>query len=102
MSSEGTATVSFDSSVFDLDTVKKSAYKFSDLVSFDIRTSKNEIVCELTLLDKKTTDSLENIVKKLKNEILDQDLRKKIFDETEIVRNVILAHVFSNTGLQDG
>jgi His-Xaa-Ser system protein HxsD len=38
-------------------------------------------------------------VESFKKEVLDQDLRLKLKAETEPIRNLILAHAFSKTGL---
>ncbi len=35
-----------------------------------------------------------------RNEVLDQDLRRTIARETASLRNAILAHAFSKTGIQ--
>lgn len=42
---------------------------------------------------------MEAVVHRLKKEALDQTLRTRIKKETEQVRNLILAHAFSKSGL---
>jgi His-Xaa-Ser system protein HxsD len=38
-------------------------------------------------------------INKIKNEVLDQDLRDTLSQETANIRTLILANAFSNTGL---
>lgn len=94
--------VSFSSKVFDLETVKKAAYTFTDVCSIAIDIKDDTIVCKLSALKQSSDISLSEIADLLKNEVLDQDLRRKIAEETGPMRNVILAYAFSRTGLQNG
>jgi His-Xaa-Ser system protein HxsD len=82
----------FDVRVFQLETVKRALYRFTDKYSFDIQESD----CEITI--KVHTDN-EELPAKIKNEVLDQDLRDTLAKETANVRTLILANAFSNTGL---
>ena len=94
-------SVFFDASVFDLTTIKKAAYKFSNIASFEFSQRGKKICCVLVCLDKGKSEQFSHAVETFKNEVLDQDLRQSIACETEAIRNVILSHVFSKTGLQD-
>lgn len=85
--------IEFDSHVFSLDTIKKTLYRFSDKCSFDIAMKDNII----TVVFQAKTE--EDWIGKIKNEVLDQDLRDIISKETENIRTLILANAFSNTGL---
>lgn len=92
--------VSFDSAVYDLDTVKKAAYRFIDKFSPDIRIEGSDIVCTLTFLQALGNDSVERILADFRREVLDQDLRQSIAAETASYRNAILALAFAPSKLQ--
>ena len=47
----------------------------------------------------RSDDSFAKLIDDFKKEVLDQDLREKLKVETEPVRNLILAHAFSKTGI---
>jgi His-Xaa-Ser system protein HxsD len=82
----------FDVQVFQLETVKRALYRFTDKCSFDIQLFENEIRVKLH-------SEFDELPSKIKNEVLDQDLRDTLAKETANVRTLILANAFSNTGL---
>lgn len=92
-------TVTFDASVFSVLAVKKAAYVLSGVATAEIRFDGHTLTCELnpSALGK---FSPEEIREKFRLEVLDQDLRERIAEETAPLRNAILAHAFSGTGLQ--
>jgi His-Xaa-Ser system protein HxsD len=91
----------FSSEVYSVETIKKAAYRFSDVLSVDIIPRAGEIECVLQFLHgSKEQEEAPRIVAAFKNEILDQDLRSIIAKETEATRNAVLAYAFSKTGLQ--
>ncbi len=92
--------VRFSSSIYNLDTIKRAAYRFTGQLAFNFLPEKDSIVCQITPLSDDAASDMETAINEFKNEILDQDLRRTIADETAVTRNVILAHVFSKTGLQ--
>lgn len=93
----------FSSEIYSLDTIKKAAYRFSDVLSVDIIPRSGEIECILHFLSgSKEEEQAERIVAAFKNEVLDQDLRSIISKETEAIRNAVLAFALSKTGLQGG
>ena len=94
-----TISVNFDSQVFSLMAVKKAAYKYIDTFSADISIKDDEIRCLLNFTSPRSDESCARLVDDFKKEVLDQDLREKLKAETEPVRNLILAHTFSKTGL---
>lgn len=83
----------FDVRVFSLDTIKRALYHFSDKCSFDIQLKDNDITVTIH------SNVEENLLAKIKNEVLDQDLRDTLSKETANIRTLILANAFSNTGL---
>jgi His-Xaa-Ser system protein HxsD len=92
--------VRFDVRVHSLDSVKRAAYAFTDRFSFDIRADDDEIACIVTPLSGQESDP-NAFIRRFRNAVLDQDLRESVANQTENVRNVILAHAFSKTGLQN-
>jgi len=94
-------TLVFSPQVYSIETIKKAAYRFSDVLTIDIIPRPDEIECVLQFLPgSKEEEQGERIVAAFKNEVLDQDLRSIISKETEAVRNTILAFALSKTGLQ--
>lgn len=92
--------VCFDSKVYDLDTIKRAAYRFTDKCSFEFRPTAEGTACTLTFFKDAAPDVIEALVQSFKIEVLDQDLRKAIAEETAPMRNAILAYTFSKTGFQ--
>jgi len=84
---------------FDVEAIKRAAYRFSDRVSAEITGDAGEYACQLRLLKPAGTESLEGLANDFRNEVLDQDLRLKIAAETEGYRNLILSLAFSKTPL---
>jgi len=85
--------ITFDAHVFSIDTIKRALYRYSDKSSFDIQM-KDDII---TVIFKSITQ--DDLVTKINNEVLDQDLRDTLFKETANIRTLILANAFSNSGL---
>jgi His-Xaa-Ser system protein HxsD len=96
-------TLSFSSKAFSVETIKKAAYRFSDVLSVEIVPLPDETKCILHFPADFTEEAqCESIVAAFRNEILDQDLRSIVSKETEATRNAILAFALSKTGLQGG
>lgn len=88
-----------DSRAYSLEAVQKAAYRFIDKLTVQISINVETIECEVQMNDGKEIDL--TLVDALKREFLDQELRLKIKKETEAQRNLILAYVFSKSGLQE-
>lgn len=97
-----TRAVSVDLSVYSLECVKRAAYRFTDRFSLNIHVMGETAQCELVFDSKASSDAMEHAAASFQKELLDQDLRATIRKETEGVRNLILSHAFSRTGLTDG
>jgi His-Xaa-Ser system protein HxsD len=89
----------FDATVYSTDAIKKAAYRSINRFAVNIAKEGNEIKCSLNFKDSATEQQIKSYVDEFKKEVLDQDLRELIKKETEGVRNLILAHTFSKTGL---
>jgi His-Xaa-Ser system protein HxsD len=94
-----TADVSFDPAVYSLDAVKTACHRFLDRFTSDIELRDGKILCRLSFDAKVSSATADGQIENFKREVLDQDLRLKLKAETEPIRNLILAHVFSRTGL---
>jgi His-Xaa-Ser system protein HxsD len=96
-------TLVFSSQIYSVETIKKAAYRFSDVLSIDIIPQIEQIECVLQFISgSKEEEQAQQIVAAFKNEVLDQDLRSIISKETETIRNAVLAFALSKTGLQGG
>jgi His-Xaa-Ser system protein HxsD len=90
--------VAFDTSVYRLTAIKKAAHKFGDRFHLLIRPTSDGRV-EVVLKAKTTLADPKRVVGEFCNEVLDQDLRELVAQETQAVRDLILAHAFSRTPL---
>ena len=93
-------SVDFSTEVFSLGAIKKAAYRFSDRAAFDFARDGESITVRLELLSELPLAEAEALVSAFRNEVLDQDLRETVAEETSAVRNAVLAYAFSRTGLQ--
>ena len=91
--------ITFDATVYSVDAIKKAAYRSINRFAVNIAKEGNEIKCGLTFNESATEPQVKIYLDEFKKEVLDQDLRESIKKETEGVRNLILAHTFSKTGL---
>ena len=94
------STLVFDPAVCALIALEKAAYRFSDRFTCRIETTQAGL--QVTLKPKRANMSDEThqaALDDFQTEVLDQNLREKIKIETAPIRNLILAHAFSRTGL---
>ena len=99
-STDGKGTsVSFDIRVFSVSAIKKAAYRYLDSFAIDINLHENDIHCSLHFSSSLSAEKRNALTDDFKKEVLDQDLRERLKLETEPVRNLILAHTFSKTGI---
>lgn len=88
-----------DEQIYCLEAVQKASYRFIDRLTILISKVDGRLICEI-----EAVEGLEELfdasIANFKRELLDQQLRKQIKDETEPARNLILAYAFSRTGLQ--
>lgn len=88
-----------DSSVYSLEATQKSAYRFIDKLTILINSNGDQHECDIEPVAGHENKFEENVAN-FKRELLDQQLRKQIKEETEPARNLILAYAFSRSGLQ--
>jgi His-Xaa-Ser system protein HxsD len=87
--------------VFDIETIKKAAYRMSGYCVVDFAIEEDDVVCKLRPLTGRVTLLASELADAFQTEVLDQDLRRIVGDESASVRNAILAYAFSRTGLQE-
>ncbi|MEX2204682.1 MAG: hypothetical protein WEF50_00470 [Myxococcota bacterium] len=92
--------VVLEGALFRADGIKRAAYKLSAALACDIRVTPNGFSCTLTPLHPASADEMARLVSEFKIEVLDQDLRLAIAEETAPLRTAILGYAFSRTGLQ--
>lgn len=91
----------FPAGMFSVTSIKKAAYRFSDALCFDFSVTDQGVDVRITPVKSLELSQLEKLAKKFKTEVLDNDLRAQISQETEPIRNAVLAFAFSKTGLQE-
>ena len=91
-------SIRLDSKVYALDVVQRAAFRCSDLGHFEFSTIADEIVVDFKSKPGIVVEQ-EVARSRFHSELLDQQLRKTIFDETKSERDLILAYAFSNTAL---
>lgn len=96
---DGTPYVTLDSRIYRLSAIKKAANKFCGL--FHILIEQHDQSTAVRLTPKASTASVDTLVGEFCNEVLDQDLRETIAEETVGIRNLLLAQAFSKTSLVD-
>jgi His-Xaa-Ser system protein HxsD len=100
MSHAGSVTLRFDPSVFRLTAIKKAAYRFSDRCYLTITILNNDEI-EVAVRGKSADPDVTRIAAEFGNEVLDQELREVVREETVGIRNLLLAQAFSATSLVD-
>ncbi|WP_442786240.1 His-Xaa-Ser system protein HxsD [Methylobacter sp. YRD-M1] len=91
--------LSFDNNVFSIDTIKRALYRFADRCSFDIQSLDQQTKVTLHITSSLSRPAIDDLCARIRNEVLDQDLRDTLSRETANIRTLILANAFSNTGL---
>jgi His-Xaa-Ser system protein HxsD len=93
------AQFDFDTGVYRASAIKKAAYRFSG--EFDVCidfVTENRMRVSLTRRDGRSPKLLATDFPK---EVLDQELREQVAAETAGIRDVLLAHAFSELPLTD-
>ena len=91
-------TIEFSTSAFSIDAVKRAAYALMDRAAVSIDVHDRAIRC---LVVPAKGSNLDDVLDALRREVLDQDLRIVMEEQTSGVRSVVLGLAFSRTGLQD-
>lgn len=90
----------FDLNSFRLSAIKKAAYRFSGKYRIEFQSAPiNQVVVTMTRLDGVSAADCFGMV--FENEVLDQELREIVAEETKVVRDILLAQAFSGISLID-
>jgi His-Xaa-Ser system protein HxsD len=94
------ATIEIDPSVYRLSAIKKAAYRLGGQGEFTITTNgAGRIVVTMSVYG--TCDDAEFLTKEFHRQLLDQELREEIADQTAPIANLLMAQAFSATSLID-
>ena len=96
----GSTIITFDKQVYSIDAVQVAAYRLMNVLTVDISVRNEIIQCVIEPASVVSDDKLRTIIQDFRKEVLDHQLRLKLKEETESVRNLILGLAFSRTGLQ--
>jgi len=88
-----------DTTIYSLVAIKKAAYKFADRAAICLCPKTASCIEAVFSFSAEDGVKPEEVVADFYTELLDQDLREIIKNETAPVRNLILAHAFSRTTL---
>lgn len=83
------------SSIYSLDAIKKAAYRFVDRAAPAFAVRGDSIACTFSFPRPVSQVSADALVRDFQTELLDQDLRERVANETAAMRNAILALAFS-------
>jgi len=89
--------VKFNSDVYGLNAIKKSAYKFRRRLS--VLVERRDHINEVRLIPYAYRDSLYALVREFCNEVLDQELRERVAREMVGIRNLLLAQASPKAAL---
>jgi His-Xaa-Ser system protein HxsD len=88
-----------DSRIFSLEVIQKAAYRCSDIAVFDFAILDSHSIKVTATPKSSITIELTELKAHFNNELLEQNLRHLIAEETKTERDLILAYAFSNTKL---
>lgn len=89
-----------DLAVYRLTALKKTAYRFSDRCAIQLRRIESS-VAEVTLKCLDTAEDVDKTTDAFWIDLLDQELREQLADETQGIRSLLLAQAFSSVSLTD-
>jgi His-Xaa-Ser system protein HxsD len=95
-----TVATCFPLALYRVEAIKRAAYKFSATFACDIAISEAEVSCTLKPVRALSDEEAAQLLNEFTVEVLDQDLRAAIAEETASIRTAILGYAFSRTDLQ--
>ena len=93
-------TLGFDTAIYRLAAIKKAAYKFADRCFVEI-TSEDDCHVRVRFKPKRLVDRPDHLQGEFQNEVLDQELREVVADETRGIRDLLMAQAFTAAALID-
>jgi His-Xaa-Ser system protein HxsD len=99
-SRDRSVVLTLDLRAYRLAAIKKTAYRLAERFTVVIAAPDPERIQVKLLMKPGTTDDVaDRNVRAFYEELLDQELREHVAEETAPIRTLILAHAFSRTGL---
>jgi His-Xaa-Ser system protein HxsD len=89
--------VRLQTSVYGIRPIAEAAHRLTRRCTIQIEESDGIVSCRIKSKDPRS--GAESIADEFLNEVLDQFLRSKLEEETRDIRNLLLAHAFSNTSI---
>jgi His-Xaa-Ser system protein HxsD len=100
VSSHRIEEIRVDLRLFSIEAIKKACYKFSDRYFNDLHlSSESHAVIEFRVPATKSEEAFAAMKSEFMQEVIDQDLRERIAEETKVTRNLILTNAFADTKL---
>jgi His-Xaa-Ser system protein HxsD len=97
---DGAISVDLDLRVYRLTAIKKAAYRFADRFTAVIGTAvQDQLPVSLYFKPSTSAPIAREVTRQFFQELLDQELREQIAEETNAVRTLILAHAFSHADI---
>ena len=97
---DGVIDLAIDLRCYRLSAVKKAAYRLADRVTVILGSPESDrLPVSLRFKPSVVEASARETIRQLFQELLDQELREQIAEETNPVRTLILAHAFSHVDL---
>ena len=97
---DGTVRVVLNADAYRLAAVQRTSYAFADQCTALIgRVDVGELPISLIFRAATTEKEALNVARRFLQDLLDQELREQIREETGPIRSLILAHAFSRTNL---
>ena len=93
-------TLKFDAGIYRASAVKKAAYRFSDRLHCHIKPDDRRDGLRVTIRPRMGGD-VEFLAGEFCNEVLDQELRELVAEETRPIRDILMAQAFSAVSLVD-
>lgn len=97
---DGAIPMTIDLRVYRLEAIQKAAYRIADRSTVIIGTTDGDhLPVAFTFRPSTSERDAKEVVRLFFEEVLDQELREKIGEETRPMRSLLLAHAFSRTDL---
>lgn len=100
---DGRIELTLDLRVYRLSAVQKAAYRVAAMCTAALGEIRGDSL-PITILFPASMrrEEADGVVRLFFQELLDQELREKVGEETSQLRTLLLAHAFSRTGLAPG
>ena len=87
-----------DARSYSLEAVKKCLYWYSDRYTFDIKNVDNQLIIGIEPITKDSTDEIDDeLFREIKSDIIDFEVRQIVNNETEVVKQLLMAKAFATT-----